>query len=210
MKTLILQNPTISIAYRIIYGGGKMSNTDNLDEEKEPIIDKPGLILATHRMELNYSIEYIAEKLHLRARIIELLENDDYFNMPEPVFIKGYLRAYAKLLGISAEPLLETFNKIHGTEKKLERALWQSKRQSNKAERAIRFVTTGFVLLVLVAVIIWWRGNKENEHIFSANFQTLEKPSNPDNENEIRLTDLSKMRSLLSSGNDFTQEQVSD
>ncbi len=185
-----------------------MNNTDRLDEETVLVIEKPGFILATHREELNYSQEYVADKLHLRLRIVELLEEDDYHNMPEPVFIKGYIRAYAKLLGIAADPLLEIFNKIHGKEKKLEKALWQSKRQSNKAERVIRLITTGFVLMVVVAVIIWWRGNKENEHIFSANFQTIEKTSEKTSENDIRLTDLSKMRSLLSSsGADFNQEQ---
>ena len=186
-----------------------MNNVDKLDDEADLVIDKPGFILATHREELNYSLEYVADKLHLRVRIIELLEQDDYKSMPEPVFIKGYIRAYAKLLGISAEPLLDIFNKIHGKDKKLGKALWQSKRQNNKAERAIRFVTTGFVLIVIVAVAIWWRGNKENAHIFSANFQPIEKPSNPKRESDIRLTDLSKMRSLLSSAadNDWTQEQ---
>lgn len=185
-----------------------MSNIGTLDEDTNLIIEKPGFILATHREQLNYSIEYVADKLHLRVQIVELLENDDYQNMPEPVFIKGYIRAYCKLLGISPEPLLDIFNKIHGSEKKLEKALWQSRRPSNRAERLIKLVTTGFVLVVIIAVAVWWRGNKENEHIFSANFQNLEKPAKVTHESEIRLTDLSKMRSLLSSsGTDFPVEQ---
>lgn len=188
-----------------------MNNTDRLDDETSLIIEKPGFILATHREELNYSREYVADKLHLRMRIIELLEQDDYQNMPEPVFIKGYIRAYSKLLGISSDPLLEIFNKIHGKEKKLEKALWQSKRPSNKAERVIRFITAGFVLVVVVAVIIWWHGNKENENIFSANFQPIEKTTKSKQESDIRLTDLSKMRSLLSSaGTDWPKEQSGD
>lgn len=188
-----------------------MNNTDRLDESADFISEKPGFILATHREELNYSREYVADKLHLRIRIIELLEQDDYKSMPEPVFIKGYIRAYSKLLGISADPLLDIFNKIHGKEKKLEKALWQSRRPSNKAERAIRFVTTGFVLMVVVAVIIWWSGNKENQNVFSANFQPIEKTTKPKKDTDIRLTDLSKMRSLLSSTeSDWMKEQSSE
>ncbi len=189
-----------------------MNITDRLDNDADLVNEKPGFILATHREELNYSREYVADKLHLRIRIIELLEQDDYKSMPEPVFIKGYIRAYAKLLGISAEPLLDIFNKTNGKDKKLEKALWQSTRPSNKAERIIRLVTTGFVLMVIVAVIIWWLGNKENENIFSANFQTIEKTTKPaKQESDIRLTDLSKMRSLLSSANtDWPKEQSSD
>lgn len=186
-----------------------MNNTTTLEEENYPVADKPGLILAEHRVEMNYTTEYVAERLHLRVCIIEMLEDDDYGSMPEPVFIKGYIRAYARLLGIASEPLLASFNKLHGSEKKLEKALWQSRRQSNKAERAIRWVTTGFATIVIVAVAMWWFANKENEHVFSANFQS-QKPSENPHENEIRLTDLSKMRSLLSSsGSDLTQEQNS-
>lgn len=175
-----------------------MNSTTTLDDENVTVVDKPGLVLAEHRMELNYTTEFVAEKLHLRVRVIEMLEDDDYHNMPEPVFVKGYLRAYAKLLGVPHEPLLSSFNKLHGSEKKLEKALWQSKRENNRAERVIRWVTASFAVVVIAAVGMWWFANKENEHIFSANFQS-QKPSDNPRENEIRLTDLSKMRSLLSS-----------
>ena len=71
---------------------------------------KPGAQLALVRAQKGYSLEYVAGKLHLRVRIIELLETDDYQNMPEPVFVKGYLRAYAKLLDVKYQPLLDNFN----------------------------------------------------------------------------------------------------
>lgn len=176
-----------------------MNNTTIADESDEPVNTTPGATLAEKRMQLNYSVEYVADKLHLRVRVIELLEQDDYVSMPEPVFIKGYIRAYAKLLGIKSEPLLTAFNQSYPSEKKLGRALWQSKRESNKAEHVIRWVTSAFAVIVLIAVAMWWQANKENENIFSSNLQKNIETSNRLSENEIRLTDLSKMRSLLSS-----------
>ena len=61
--------------------------------------------------------------------------------MPEPVFIKGYLRAYAKLLSVPPDPLLEIFTTIYSSDKKLEKALWQSKQRTNKGERLVRVLT---------------------------------------------------------------------
>ena len=136
----------------------------------------------------------------MRVRLIELLEADDYQNMPEPVFIKGYLRGYAKLLGLASAPLLEMFNELYTNERKPEKALWQSRRETNKAEHAIRWLTGGFAVIVLVAVAMWWHTNKENEQLFPANVSHADIDTNK-SETEIRLTDLSKMRSLLSSRN---------
>lgn len=204
-----------------------MSMTSTLNEEMPIIQEKPGAQLAAQRVLRDYSQEYVAGKLHLRVRIIELLEADDYENMPEPVFIKGYLRAYAKLLGVAPDPLLVTFNALYADEKKTERTLWQSSRQSNKAEYVVRWVTILLSLGVLVAVGLWWESSRENDPILPAKLeqqaltqpmlpakleqQTLTQPVLPENlaqkplaqpapdlNNNIRLTDLSKMRNLLS------------
>ena len=99
-----------------------MNTTVIVDEIHNGTQEKPGMQLARVREKKGYSQEYVAGKLHLRVRIIELLEVDDYDQMPEPVFIKGYLRAYAKLLSVPAEPLLETFNSMYSSERKLEKA----------------------------------------------------------------------------------------
>ncbi len=171
---------------------------DELEERRE----LPGATLAAIRTQRGYSTAYVAGKLHLRVRLIELLEADDYENMPEPVFIKGYLRAYAKLLDVSAEPLLETFNKIATPERKVER-LWQTKKETYKAEHIIRWLTLVFALGVIIAVAFWWHKNKDIEQLFpqTATITHSEETAEVKKENEIRLTDLSKMRSLLSSVN---------
>lgn len=175
-----------------------MSITVTVDELVDNFQDKPGAQLAAVRMQKGYTPEYVAGKLHLRVRLIELLEADDYLSMPEPVFIKGYFRAYAKLLDIPAEPLIEIYNSQHGTDRKSERTLWQTKREVNRAEHAIRWLTGIFAILVLAAVAMWWYTNKDNERLLPATISSADK-SPSKSESEIRLTDLSKMRSLLSS-----------
>ncbi|WP_133127259.1 helix-turn-helix domain-containing protein [Legionella nagasakiensis] len=179
-----------------------MHTTTIMDEVEESMQEKPGAQLAAVRQAKGYSTDYVAGKLHLRVRLIELLEADEYQNMPEPVFIKGYLRAYAKLLDVAPEPLLEAFNGLYSSERKLERALWQSRRETNRAEHAVRWLTALFALGVLIAVAVWWYKNKDNERIFPTSVSRQETSSNK-SESEIRLTDLSKMRSLLSSSNQY-------
>lgn len=141
-----------------------MSTAVSVDSEETYLNNKPGAELALIRSQKGYTTEYVAGKLHLRIHLIELLEADEYDKMPEPVFIKGYLRAYAKLLEVSPEPLIEQFNLYHGAERRLERALWQSKKRSyktHKAENTVRWVTISIALLVLIAVVAWWSKTKD-------------------------------------------------
>ncbi|MFA5960824.1 MAG: helix-turn-helix domain-containing protein [Tatlockia sp.] len=183
-------------------------NTTTIANEIHPIPEiKPGMQLAQHREKKGYSREYVAGKLHLRVQLIEHLEADDYSQMPEPVFIKGYLRAYAKLVDEPVEPLMEIFNKIYCPERKLEKTLWQSKRESNRWERFVRLSTGVIAVGALVAVGLLWHKNKD-QSLF-ANKSTpalaLEKPVKSDT--ELKLTDLSKMHSVLLPANEADSEE---
>ncbi len=181
-----------------------MNSTITIDSADPYLQNKPGAQLALIRNQKGYSAEYVAGKLHLRLHIIQLLEADDYDNMPEPVFIKGYLRAYAKLLEIPSEDFIETFNRYYGAERKSERApLWQSRKQTYKTEYGVHWFTGFFAIAVLVAVFMWWNKSKDEQ-------VTLPTAMNQ-NQTEIRLTDLSKMRSLLSSVSETVPaEEVSE
>ncbi|MBL7478803.1 helix-turn-helix domain-containing protein [Legionella bononiensis] len=180
-----------------------MNTTATMDDANPNEIDNPGKQLANLRQQKGYTIEYVASKLHLRVRIIELIEAGDFQLLPEPVFVKGYLRAYSKLLGVSPEPFLVVFNNQYTYEKKPERALWQSKRESHKAEYIIRLVTILFAVGVMVAVGVWWQKNRDTQPVFSSK----ESPANlslNDNTTELKLTDLSKMQSLLTPNSQMT------
>lgn len=178
-----------------------MSTTTITEMNNEEIANQ-GFQLANIRQQKGYTVEYVASKLHLRARIIELIENGDFHLLPEPVFVKGYLRAYSKLLGISAEPLIALFDAQHTFEKKPERAaLWQSKRESHKADHVIRWFTLIFALGVVVAVGVWWQKNRENQPVYAVEKKvTNELSLNQEGtqaQTEFKLTDLSKMQALL-------------
>lgn len=180
-----------------------MNTTATMDDTNTSEIDNPGVQLSNLRQQKGYTIEYVASKLHLRVRIIELIEAGDFNLLPEPVFVRGYLRAYSKLLGVSPDPFLAVFNNQYNFEKKPERALWQSKRESHKAEYIIRLVTIVFAVGVLVAVGVWWQKNKDSQPVFSPK-ETSTNLSLNDSTSELKLTDLSKMQSLLNPNSQMT------
>ena len=63
----------------------------------------------TARDEKNLSIEDVSRELHLDKKIILALESEDHTQLPAAAFVCGYIRNYAKLLKIQAEPLIEYY-----------------------------------------------------------------------------------------------------
>jgi len=74
--------------------------------------DGPGWRLRDAREERNLSTLEIADALHLERRIVEALEADDYASLPPVTFTKGYLRAYARYVGLAEEQVLREFGSV--------------------------------------------------------------------------------------------------
>lgn len=69
----------------------------------------PGQRLARARSQRNLSVEDIAKQLNLSARMVKALESDNHKALPGRAFVKGYLRNYAKLVGLSPDELVQVF-----------------------------------------------------------------------------------------------------
>ncbi len=70
----------------------------------------PGQRLRAARETRQMTREAVALQLRVEPKVIDALERDDYAQLPAAVFVRGYLRAYSKLVGLMAEPLIEAFD----------------------------------------------------------------------------------------------------
>ncbi|HUJ00779.1 MAG TPA: helix-turn-helix domain-containing protein [Usitatibacter sp.] len=71
-----------------------------------------GGALAAERERQGLSRADVAHRLHMSPIQVEAIEVGDYAHLPKGTFLRGFVRNYAKALGIAAEPLLE---KLAGT-----------------------------------------------------------------------------------------------
>ena len=67
----------------------------------------PGPVLSAKREELRWSLEEAAERLKLTPRQVVALEANDFDALPGMSSVRGFVRSYAKLMGLDPEPLLE-------------------------------------------------------------------------------------------------------
>ncbi|HEX7559329.1 MAG TPA: helix-turn-helix domain-containing protein, partial [Usitatibacter sp.] len=65
-----------------------------------------GQTLASERERQGLSRSDAAQRLHMSAYQIEAIETGDYTRLPKGTFLRGFVRNYAKVLGLSAEPIL--------------------------------------------------------------------------------------------------------
>ena len=70
----------------------------------------PGSILAAKREEFRWSLQEAAERLKLTPRQVTALESNDFAALPGMSSVRGFVRSYAKLMGMDPEPLLETIS----------------------------------------------------------------------------------------------------
>ncbi|MEH6414483.1 RodZ domain-containing protein [Pseudomonas sp. CGJS7] len=65
-----------------------------------------GARLKQAREAAGLSIEDVAARLKMPSRVVQSLENDDIASIGAPVFVRGQLRSYARLVGIDLESQL--------------------------------------------------------------------------------------------------------
>jgi|GEM_PF-5541353 len=123
----------------------------------------PGSMLRVAREEANLSIKAVASKLHLDRGVIEAIEDDDYSRFEgQSIFLRGYLRAYAKLVRLNADKVMQAFEALRVPDKLPEKPQWVSKRSAGKP-MSMRFVTYGIVIMMSALVALWWRSQKTQE-----------------------------------------------
>lgn len=68
-----------------------------------------GEILREERVRKHLSTGRVAKNLLLKVDVITAIEEEDWAKLPEPAYIQGHIKNYAKLLGLDSTRLLALF-----------------------------------------------------------------------------------------------------
>jgi len=141
-----------------------MSN-DNDELPEDLVVMTPGQMLKEAREKNGLSVENIAKRLNLRASLISEIENDELENK-NTTFVRGYLKAYAKLVGLSEQDVLDGLahlNCAHQLSVELQSFSNETKNKSSDS-RLMAFTYLAITLL-LVSMVIWWSQQNESDSI---------------------------------------------
>ncbi|WP_447761373.1 RodZ domain-containing protein [Pseudomonas moraviensis] len=119
----------------------------------------PGETLRQARESNGWSLAEVALKLNLTVTSLSNLEAGAFDKLPGHTFARGYIRAYAKLLGMDQTVLVQQFDHSTGTDSQGSNvhALGRIEEPVRVSHTILRIVS----LLLLIAVIgggfVWWQ-----------------------------------------------------
>jgi cytoskeletal protein RodZ len=67
-----------------------------------------------YREQAGLDLEQASEEMHLSSNIIHALENEDFAHLPEPPYVRGYLRSYARLANADSKELIRIYEFLRG------------------------------------------------------------------------------------------------
>jgi len=132
-------------------------------------ITEPGLgvgqKLRKAREECGFSQEDVGERLFLNTKIIRALEDDDYSIFASPTYTRGYLRAYAQLVKIPEQEVLENCAKpLSYTANVMPVAEVDAyeERKTVLASKVLRFLSVSIIFALIALVFIWSFNHRAN------------------------------------------------
>jgi len=73
-----------------------------------------GAFLKKIRQEKGWTLEKVSEETKILLSALKDLENDEYKNLPPPVYLKGMIKKYADFLKLDNKKVLELYQKSNG------------------------------------------------------------------------------------------------
>lgn len=131
-------------------------------ETEIPATLTSGQQLRKAREDKNFTQDEIAKQLLLSKEIIAALENDDYSKIIAPVYTRGYLVAYARLLQLSPETILKEFKHstnstetTNSTELHSLKTLHPIKIGTNQEQHSPRWTIYTAIAILVIAAFVW-------------------------------------------------------
>ncbi len=137
---------------------------DNSIVEETPIVVAPGTILKQKRESLGLTQQQVADRLRLRVSIVQNLEANQFESDLVATFIRGYLRSYAKAVGVSEAEILDAYEKSTAVEPK-DQPMQSFSKKTKRAKSDSNIMTITWVILAILlgmSSLWWWQNHRDS------------------------------------------------
>lgn len=130
--------------------------------EEEKIL--PGTVLKNKREELGLSQKQVADRLRLKLSLIRDIEENNFATGQVATFTRGYLRSYAKVVGLEESIVLGALDD-QGTGKPQTQNMTSFSRKTKRDKHDNRIMNITWVILLVIVGIssIWWWQNQQRD-----------------------------------------------
>ena len=137
-------------------------STERVLEEKDVVL--AGTILKQKREALGLTQKQIADRLRLRVAIIQKIESNEFDGELVATFTRGYLRSYAKAVGVAEKEVLGAIDH-HGEAQHSEQEMQSFSQKTNKEKHDSRIMklTWGIFAVIIGISSVWWLQNQQKD-----------------------------------------------
>lgn len=122
-----------------------------------------GTLLREAREAREMSVDDVAARLRLMQRQVELIEADDFDGLGRPVFARGFVRNYARLLGMDPAPLLARMEGPETESSPVRRAEPPLPRSWLSSPWLVVLLLIGLAVVVVPVGLYWWLNQGEDD-----------------------------------------------
>ncbi|MCY9854866.1 cytoskeleton protein RodZ [Vibrio mediterranei] len=136
---------------------------DKVEQQpQEPVL--AGTILKEKREALGLTQKQIADRLRLRVAIIQKIEANDFDGEQVATFTRGYLRSYAKAVGIDEKEILGAIEH-HSEAQPSEQPMQSFSQKTNKEKHDSRIMklTWGIFVVIIGISSVWWLQSQQKD-----------------------------------------------
>lgn len=106
-----------------------------------------GETLSETRKKKHISTTHAASDLLIKKEHIEALESQDWQSLPEPTFVKGFIKSYATYLGLDADHILAIYRR------EFDESKFQRQHKNPRAEKRLFLTPTRLINLAFIFAI---------------------------------------------------------
>lgn len=149
------------------------------DNEKNPDSQQtgsgPGDRLQAARIKKGLSIDDVANRMHLSNAILEALEENNFDEITAPIFVKGYLRAYARIVSLDEDDMIRQYNDFYSDDDPPISSTSNLVPELSIKDARIKWATYLVVIAIISLLVIWWWNEEQrNEETISLDAQSQE------------------------------------
>jgi cytoskeleton protein RodZ len=132
-----------------------MSETLQDDTEQGPPSLGPGDRLQAARISIGLTQEDVASKMRLSTAILSCLEENNFDDITAPIFVKGYLRSYARIVNLDEEDIIKQYSQYYTQNDPPISSTSNTSPEINSDDARVKG-TTWLVIIILVGLLSFW------------------------------------------------------
>jgi cytoskeleton protein RodZ len=141
----------------------------------------PGERLQAARIQQGLSLDDVADRMHLSLSILKAIEDNNFEEITAPIFVKGYLRAYARIVSLNEDEMILQYLDFYSEEDPPINSTSNILPELSVGDARIKWTTYLVILVIGVLLVAWWWNREQNSELpISLDSQSTEQRPSTD------------------------------